>query len=159
MIILGIDPGLISTGWGIIEFDRGQLRHIANDTVKVPTNLPMHGRLACIFNGLTEVIKTYSPAEAALEETFVNMNPQSTLKLGAARGVAMLSSGVAGIPVAEYAPTLVKLAVTGKGRAAKEQVTMMVGILLGKPAVDSEHSADALAIAITHAHLRTQIHP
>ena len=157
MLIMGIDPGLRFNGWGAVEFDRGAFRHIENGTIKIPEKLPLPERLKLIHDGLFEVLSKYQPAEVAIEETFVNMNPSSTLRLGQARGVAMLTPALLGIPVFEYQPTLVKKSVVGVGHAAKGQIEMMVGILLGKPVIDSEHAADALAIAITHAHNRNKI--
>ncbi|MCL2439083.1 MAG: crossover junction endodeoxyribonuclease RuvC [Alphaproteobacteria bacterium] len=152
MIILGIDPGLRFTGWGVIERRGNSLVHIANGTIKVPEKAPMSERLKLIHDGLREVVEKFAPSAAAIEDVFVNMNPQSTLKLGAARGVAFVVPALFGIPVAEFSPNLVKKSITGVGHATKEQIQMMVGVLLGKPATDSEHSADALAIAITRAH-------
>jgi crossover junction endodeoxyribonuclease RuvC len=154
-LILGIDPGLRFTGYGLIKADKGRLAHVANGTIKIGEKLPMPERLAAIHRGLAKVLEEYSPAEAAIEETFVNMNPSSTLRLGQARGVAILTPGLYGVPVAEYSPNLVKKSVVGLGHAGKDQIEMMVGVLLGKPKIDSEHAADALAIAICHAHNRT----
>ncbi|MDR1476694.1 MAG: crossover junction endodeoxyribonuclease RuvC [Rickettsiales bacterium] len=154
-LILGIDPGLRFTGYGIIDCENGRLRHVANGTIRISEKLPMPERLAAIHRGLSKVLEEHSPDEAAVEEAFVNMNPSSTLRLGQARGVALLTPGLFGVPVYEYSPNLVKKSVVGAGHAAKEQIGMMVGVLLGRPKVDSEHSADALAIAICHAHNRT----
>jgi len=155
--ILGIDPGLIHTGWGVIEKDGARLIHIANGTINISSNGTLPERLAQIYEELSAIVKEYQPAEAAVEETFVNVNPSSTLKLGQARGVAILTPALFGVKVFEYSPNLIKKSVVGVGHAKKEQVEMMVGILLGKPAVDSEHAADSLAIAICHAHNRNII--
>lgn len=154
MLILGIDPGLRFTGYGLISFDSGRLTHMANGTLKISEKLPLSERLAAIHRGLAEVFEKYKPDEAAIEETFVNMNPSSTLRLGQARGVALLTPGLFGVPVFEYSPNLVKKSTVGLGHAGKDQVEMMVGVLLGRPRIDSEHAADALAIAICHAHNR-----
>jgi len=155
--ILGIDPGLLHTGWGIIEKDGQRLVHIANGTIHIPASGTLPERLAQIYERLSEVVKEYKPLEAAVEETFVNVNPSSTLKLGQARGVAILTPALSGVKVSEYSPNLVKKSVVGVGHAKKEQVEMMVGVLLGKPPIDSEHSADSLAIAICHAHNRNSV--
>ena len=152
MLIMGIDPGLRFTGYGIIESSGGRLAHVANGTLKISEKPPLPERLAAIHRGLAEVLEKYGPDEAAIEETFVNMNPSSTLRLGQARGVALLTPELYGVPVYEYSPNLVKKSIVGIGHAGKDQIAMMVGVLLGKPAIDSEHSADALAIAICHAH-------
>ena len=153
--ILGIDPGLLHTGWGVIEKDGARLVHIANGTINIPAKGTLPERLTQIYEKLSTVVKEYQPDEAAVEETFVNVNPASTLKLGQARGVAILTPALLGVKVFEYSPNLVKKSVVGVGHAAKEQVEMMVGVLLAKPAVDSEHAADSLAIAVCHAHNRT----
>ena len=154
MIIMGIDPGLRVTGWGVIEFSNNQFRHIANGTLKINDKLSLPERLAEIYKKLTEVIKIYNPDEVAVEEVFVNVNPSSTLKLGQARGVAILTPSLLNIPVFEYSPNLIKKSVVGIGHASKEQIQMMVGVLLNKPEIHSEHSGDALAMAICHAHNR-----
>ena len=152
--ILGIDPGLLNTGWGVIEKDGPRLIHIANGTFKVKPAGTLPDRLAQIYHLLSGVVGEYKPAEAAVEETFVNVNPSSTLKLGQARGVAILTPALHGVKVFEYSPNLIKKSVVGVGHAKKEQIEMMVGMLLGKPAIHSEHAADSLAIAICHAHNR-----
>ena len=152
MLIMGIDPGLRFTGYGVIRFESGRLSHVANGTIRISEKLPMAKRLAAIHKGLCEAIEKHHPREVALEETFVNMNPSSTLKLGQARGVAMLIPGLYDVPVFEYSPNLVKKSLVGTGHAKKGQIEMMIGVLLGKPQIDSEHSADALAVAICHAH-------
>ena len=152
MIIMGIDPGLRFNGWGVVDFSNNQFRHIANGTLKITQNATLPERLAEIYRKLTEVLDQYKPDAVAVEEVFVNVNPSSTLKLGQARGVAILTPSLLGIPVFEYSATLIKKSVVGVGHATKEQIQMMVGVLLGKPAIDSEHSGDALAMAVCHAH-------
>lgn len=152
--IIGLDPGLRRTGWGVVEAEGSRLVHVACGTILPPETLPMAERLALLHQGLADVIRQFAPQEAAVEETFVNMNPSSTLKLGQARGVVMLAPAQAGLPVAEYAPLLVKKTVVGAGRAEKQQIRMMIRVLL--PAADpkTEDAADALAVAITHVHHR-----
>ncbi|MDR1009048.1 MAG: crossover junction endodeoxyribonuclease RuvC [Rickettsiales bacterium] len=157
MRILGIDPGLRFTGWGVIGHEHGRFTHIANGTVRIPEKLAMAERLRHIHDGLAAVMDEYKPEAAAIEEVFVNMNPASTLKLGAARGVAFLMPALYGVPVFEYSANLVKKSITGVGHAGKEQIEMMIGVLLGRPAVDSEHAADALAIAICHSNNNKKI--
>lgn len=152
--ILGLDPGLRRTGWGVIEAEGTRLSFLACGTILPPEAAPMGQRLAILHAGLMDILSRFVPHEAAVEETFVNMNPSSTLKLGQARGVVMLAPAQRGLPVAEYAPTLVKKSVVGAGRAEKAQVRMMVGMLLPKATPESEDAADALAVAITHAHHR-----
>lgn len=152
--ILGLDPGLRRTGWGVIEAEGTRLTYIGCGTILPPEAAPMGARLAHLHSGLFDVLTRFSPQEAAVEETFVNMNPASTLKLGQARGVVMLAPAQMGLLVAEYAPLLVKKSVVGAGRAEKAQVRMMVAMLLPKAAPESEDAADALAVAITHAHHR-----
>ncbi len=154
MRLLGLDPGLRNTGWGVIESDGYRLSHVANGVVTVAVGPSLAERLALLHEGLVAVIERYQPGEAAVEETFVNRNPASTLKLGQARGIAMLAPAQAGILVAEYTPNMVKKAVVGTGHAAKEQIQMMVATLL--PGVDlaGADAADALAVAICHAHHR-----
>ena len=152
--IMGIDPGLLHTGWGVIEFAGGRFVHIANGTIDVPARGTLAERLSEIHRRLAAAVAEFKPDEAAVEETFVNMNPSSTLRLGQARGVAMLTPQLAGVKVFEYSANLVKKAVVGVGHAQKAQVEMMVGVLLGRPKIDSEHAADALANAICHAHNR-----
>jgi crossover junction endodeoxyribonuclease RuvC len=127
---------------------------VACGTILPPETLPIAERLARLHEGLADVIRRFAPHEAAVEETFVNMNPASTLKLGQARGVVMLAPAQAGLPVAEYAPLLVKKSVVGAGRAEKQQIRMMIGILLPAADPQTEDAADALAVAVTHAHHR-----
>lgn len=153
MILIGLDPGLACTGWGVIEADGNRLRHVANGQVVSRPAAPLAVRLAALYDGLAAVIAAHAPAHAAVEEVFVNANPQSTLKLGQARGVVLLVAARAGLDVHEYATRYVKKAVVGVGGADKRQVHAMVERLLPgcKPA--GEDAADALAVAITHAHL------
>ncbi|OHC76524.1 MAG: crossover junction endodeoxyribonuclease RuvC [Rhodospirillales bacterium RIFCSPLOWO2_12_FULL_58_28] len=154
MRFLGIDPGLGNTGWGVIDVEGNRLSHVANGVIGTGAALPLAERLVQIKQGLERVIETYNPCEAAVEETFVNNNPASTLKLGQARGVAILVPADAGILVAEYTPNRIKKAVVGAGHAAKEQIQMMVRILLPGCDIASADAADALAVAICHAHYR-----
>ena len=150
--VLGLDPGFRSTGWGVIDVDGPRLRHVADGVVKIATAQSVAARLAGLYDALAEVIAEYRPQEAAVEETFVNKNPGSTLKLGQARGVVLLAPARRGLPVAEYSANGVKKAVTGVGHAAKEQVQMMVRALLPAAAIEGPDAADALAVAICHAH-------
>jgi crossover junction endodeoxyribonuclease RuvC len=150
--ILGLDPGLGTTGWGLIETEGNRLAHIANGQIKTDPSAPLPRRLAALADQLEALIADHAPAAAAVEEVFVNKNPQSTLKLGQARGVALMCAARAGIEVGEYAPTLVKKAVVGTGGAEKAQVHAMVSRLLPGAKIAGPDAADALAIAITHAH-------
>jgi crossover junction endodeoxyribonuclease RuvC len=151
--ILGIDPGLNRTGWGIIESEGNRLRHVAHGVVASSPADALSDRLTAIYSELAKIIVTWHPEEAAVEEVFVNKNPGSTLKLGMARGVALLAPAMAGLRVGEYAANLVKKSVVGTGHADKAQIAMMVGILL--PGVNAKaDAADALAVAICHAHHR-----
>ena len=152
MLILGLDPGLGTTGWGVVAADGNRLRHVANGQIKTDAKAALADRLSLLFDQLTAVIAAHSPAGAGVEEVFVNANPQSTLKLGQARGVCLLACARAGIAVGEYAPTLVKKAVVGTGGADKAQVHAMVSRLLPGAAIAGADAADALAVAITHAH-------
>ncbi len=152
MRLIGLDPGLRATGWGVIEAADGRLRHVADGVVRPKTADPLAQRLCAIYDGISHVIETYAPESAAVEETFVNRNAQSTLKLGLARGVALLVPARAGLEVAEYAANRVKKSVTGTGHAAKEQVMMMVKTLLPTAEIETTDAADALAVAICHAH-------
>ena len=153
--ILGIDPGLRRTGWGLIEASGNRLIHVACGSVETSEQAELGSRLLVIYNGLCHVIDRYRPHEAAVEATFVNTNAAATLKLGQARGIAMLVPARAGLTVAEYAPNLVKKTVVGAGHGEKPQIRMMIGVLLPKADPQSEDAADALAIAICHAHHRT----
>jgi len=152
--ILGIDPGLRRTGWGVIESEGNRLIFVACGSVEPQDDLPLASRLLAIHEGLAAVLGDFKPAEAAVEQTFVNKDGVATLKLGQARGVAMLAPAMFGLSVAEYAPNQVKKTVVGAGHADKNQVLMMLKILLPKAEPKSADAADALAIAITHAHHR-----
>ncbi|MCT4575486.1 MAG: crossover junction endodeoxyribonuclease RuvC [Alphaproteobacteria bacterium] len=152
MKIIGIDPGLQHTGWGVIEINGNKLTHIANGTIHSTKSEILSQRIKEIFVGLQEVISKYNPEQAAVEEVFVNMNPNSTLKLGQARGACLLAPAMKCIETVEYSTTMVKKSVVGTGRADKNQIKMMVKMLLGGCELDSEDSADALAVAICHSH-------
>jgi crossover junction endodeoxyribonuclease RuvC len=152
--ILGIDPGLRRTGWGVVEIDGNRLSFVGCGSVEPSADLPLARRLLAIHEGLAKVLADYAPAEAAVEQTFVNKDAVATLKLGQARGVAMLAPAMFGIEVAEYAPNQVKKTVVGAGHAEKNQVLVMLKILLPKADPKSPDAADALAVAITHAHHR-----
>ena len=154
MRIIGLDPGLRNTGWGIIEVEANQFRYVADGTVRPKVAQQLAWRLRDLHDGLAEAIAEFVPDEAAVEETFVNKNPKSTLKLGEARGVILLTPALAGLPVAEYAANKIKKAVVGVGHAAKEQVQMMVRRILPGCAFSSPDAADALAVAICHANFR-----
>jgi crossover junction endodeoxyribonuclease RuvC len=155
--ILGIDPGLRRTGWGLIEADGNRLIPIACGSLETSERAALSERLLAIHDGLTAVIERYAPHEAAVEQTFVNANAVATLKLGQARGIAMLVPARAGLTVAEYAPNLVKKSIVGAGHGEKAQIRMMIGVLLPKADPQSEDAADALAIAVCHAHHRTSL--
>jgi crossover junction endodeoxyribonuclease RuvC len=150
--LLGLDPGLGTTGWGLIQADGNRLSHIANGQLKTDTAATLPERLADLARQLEALIAEHAPEAAAVEEVFVNKNPQSTLKLGQARGVVLMCAARAGIAVGEYAPTLVKKAVVGTGGAEKAQVHAMVSRLLPGAKIAGPDAADALAVAITHAH-------
>ena len=152
--ILGIDPGLRRTGWGVIESDGNRLIFVGGGSVEPADTLPLASRLLAIHEGLAAVLGNFQPAEAAVEQTFVNKDGVATLKLGQARGVAMLAPAMFGISVAEYAPNQVKKTVVGAGHAEKSQILVMLKILMPKAEPQSPDAADALAIAITHAHHR-----
>ncbi|RYG60930.1 MAG: crossover junction endodeoxyribonuclease RuvC [Proteobacteria bacterium] len=151
-IILGIDPGLEHTGYGVIAVSGNSHRFIAAGRVSTSPTLPLPQRLAKIAEGLALVIKQHNPTHAAVEEVFVNSNARSSLKLGQARGVSLLVPTQHGLPVAEYAARLVKQSIVGKGNAEKTQVAHMVKVLLPASAATSADAADALAVALTHAH-------
>jgi crossover junction endodeoxyribonuclease RuvC len=155
--ILGIDPGLRRTGWGLIESEGNRLIYVACGSVETGERDELGTRLLAIHDGLIAVIERYQPQEAAVEATFVNTNAAATLKLGQARGIAMLVPAKAGLAVAEYAPNVVKKTVIGAGHGEKSQIRMMIGVLLPKADPQSEDAADALAIAICHAHHRTSV--
>src|SRR5438309_2413673 len=152
MKILGLDPGLGTTGWAIIEAEGNRLSHIANGQMKTSTTAPLAIRLATLAEQLEALLAEHRPDSAAVEEVFVNANPQSTLKLGQARGVVLMSAARAGLDAGEYAARLVKNAVVGTGRADKAQVHAMVSRLLPGVKIAGPDAADALAVAITHAH-------
>jgi crossover junction endodeoxyribonuclease RuvC len=155
--ILGIDPGLRRTGWGIIESEGNRLIHVDCGSIEARETMPLAERLCFIHDGLVKVLESFRPAEAAVEQTFVNKDGAATLKLGQARGIAMLVPARFGLPVAEYAPNQVKKTVVGAGHADKNQIRVMLGILLPKASPGSADAADALAIAITHAHHRASV--
>ena len=152
--ILGIDPGLRRTGWGVIEVEGNRLSFVACGSVASDDKAALAVRLLSIHDGLVRVIEEFQPAEAAVEATFVNKDANATLKLGQARGIAMLVPARAQIDVAEYAPNLVKKTIVGAGHSDKTQIRMMVGVLLPKADPKSDDAADALAIAVCHAHHR-----
>jgi crossover junction endodeoxyribonuclease RuvC len=150
--ILGLDPGLRRTGWGIVESAGNRLRHVAHGVIQPDAKASGAARLTQIFQGLEEIVARHAPDAAAVEEIFVNKNPASTLKLGQARGVALLVPALRGIPVAEYPANLVKKSVVGAGHADKAQIAHMVRLLLPAAKIDAADAADALAVAICHAH-------
>ena len=150
--LIGLDPGLVKTGWGVVDSDGARLRHVSCGTIRTDTSDEISVRLATLYDGLTAVIGEWRPDAAAVEETFVNRNPASALKLGLARGVVLLAPARAGLPVAEYHNRTIKKSVVGAGNASKQQVGLMVSHLLPGSRPDSEDAADALAIAICHAH-------
>lgn len=152
MIILGLDPGLGTTGWGVIAAEGNRLSHIANGQVKTDPKLALPERLYRLDKELTDILAQYQPDAVAVEEVFTNSNPQSTLKLSQARGVVLLGAARYGVPVGEYAARLVKKAVVGVGNADKAQVQAMVARLLPGVKLTGPDAADALAVAITHAH-------
>ncbi len=152
MKILGIDPGLRTTGFGVIAKQGGQLAYIASGTINTPTSAELPQRLKIIFDGVAEIIRTYQPDCAAIEKVFVNVNPQSTLLLGQARGAAISALVAANLSVAEYTALQLKQAVVGHGKAHKQQVQDMVQRLLALPELPGTDAADALGVAICHAH-------
>ena len=155
MIILGLDPGLGTTGWGVIRKEGNRLSHIDNGEIATDAKLPLANRLVMIDEKLRVILDHFRPDQAAVEEVFVNKNPQSTLKLGQARGVVLLGAARNGTPVTEYAARLVKKSVVGTGKAEKAQIAAMLRILLPGLKLAGEDAADALAVAITHAnHMR-----
>ena len=155
--ILGIDPGLRRTGWGVIEASGNRLSYVACGSLATDDDADVAVRLVAIHDGLIGVIEQFRPDEAAVEATFVNKDASATLKLGQARGVALLVPARTGLAVHEYAPNLVKKTIVGAGHSEKAQIRMMIGVLLPKADPKSEDAADALAIAVTHAHHRTSI--
>jgi crossover junction endodeoxyribonuclease RuvC len=152
--IIGIDPGLRHTGWGMIGTESNRLSFIASGTVDTDSAAPLAERLKALHDGLLIIVQNQMPDEAAVEATFVNRDGAATLKLGQARGICMLVPALAGLSVAEYAPNLVKKSVVGAGHADKTQIRTMVKLLLPRAEFKTEHAADALAIAICHAHHR-----
>jgi crossover junction endodeoxyribonuclease RuvC len=152
VLILGLDPGLSCTGWGLIAAEGNRLSHVANGQVRTDAKLSLPARLVRLEAALAELIEIRAPGAAAVEEVFLNDNPQSTLKLGQARGVVLLVAARRGLEVGEYAPRLVKKAVVGTGGADKAQVHAMVQRLLPSAKIAGADAADALAVAITHAH-------
>lgn len=157
MRILGLDPSLSSTGWGVIEVNANRLQYVADGFIPTSPKMPIEERLDIIFNTLSEVIETYQPVEAAIEKTFLNSNPETSLKLSMARGVVILAAGHYHLPLFEFDPTKVKKALVGVGHADKNQVETMVKILLSGCKPKNNDSSDALAMAITRSHYRTSI--
>ena len=152
MRLIGLDPGLRRAGWGVIDSDGSRLSHVANGVVGSDPSLDLTARLVQLHEALKGVLETYEPDQAAVEATLVNRNPTSSLKLGVARGAVLLVPGLAGLPVTEYLPNIVKKAVVGTGHAAKAQVQTMVRHLLPGAVIESADAADALAVAICHSH-------
>ena len=152
MRVLGLDPGLRHTGWGVIDVAGNRLTHVADGVIHAATDEPLATRLVSLFRQITAVVERFAPDEAAVEETFVNRNASSTLRLGVARGVVLLAPAECGLPVAEYSANLVKKAVVGAGHAEKSQVQLMVRRLLPGCGGSEADAADALAVAICHAH-------
>lgn len=150
--LLGLDPGLRHTGWGVIETDGNRLRHIANGSVLSDGAASLAERLLQLHEGLTRILENFRPNEAAVEQTFVNKNPESTLKLGQARAISLLVPAQAGLSVTEYAPNQIKKSIVGGGHAQKDQIHHMVRMLLPGIAINGADAADALAVAICHAH-------
>jgi crossover junction endodeoxyribonuclease RuvC len=153
--ILGLDPGLRATGWGMIVVSGARLSHVAHGVITPPVSAPLSERLLHLFNGVRDVVAEFAPDEAAIEETFQNTNAASTLKLGHARAAVMLAPAQSGLLVAEYAARAVKKAVVGTGAADKAQIGFMIRRLLPSAGLTTADSADALAVAITHAHARS----
>jgi len=153
--ILGIDPGLRRTGWGVVDVDGNRLMFVACGAVHTDDKAALAIRLVTIHDGLVRVVGQFRPDEAAAEATFVNKDAAATLKLGQARGVALLVAAKAGMAIAEYAPNLVKKTIVGAGHGEKAQVRMMIGVLLPKADPRSDDASDALAVAVTHAHHRS----
>jgi len=155
--ILGIDPGLRRTGWGVVEIAGNRLTFLGCGSVTSNDRDGLAIRLLTIHDGLMRILEEFRPDEAAVEATFVNKDANATLKLGQARGIAMVVPARAGVSVAEYAPNLVKKSIVGAGHADKTQVRMMIGVLLPKADPTTDDAADALAIAVTHAHHRLSV--
>ncbi len=154
--ILGLDPGLRKTGWGMIRVEGNRLSHLGHGVIAPDEKAPFSERLLALFEGISAVVADWTPDEAAIEETFMNTNAASALKLGHARAAALLAPARAGLPVAEYAARLVKKSVVGTGAADKDQVAFMIARILPGSAGASADAADALAVAIAHAHARTR---
>jgi len=152
--ILGIDPGLRRTGWGMVVIDGNRLSYVACGSLATSDKARLAIRLLSIHDGLRQVVSDHAPDEAAVEATFVSKDGSATLKLGQARGIAMLVPAIAGLPVAEYAPNLVKQTIVGAGHCEKAQIRMMIGVLLPMASPQTDDAADALAIAVCHAHHR-----
>jgi crossover junction endodeoxyribonuclease RuvC len=152
--LIGLDPGLQRTGWGVVDVGSGRLSHVAHGVVVSDAKTSLAERLRQLFEALGEVLEQWAPREAAVEETFVNKNPTTTLRLGQARAIALLAPAMAGLPVSEYTPNLVKKSIVGNGHAQKQQVAMMVRMLLPAAGEVRDDAADALAVAICHAHHR-----
>ena len=152
--ILGVDPGLRHTGWGVIAVAGNALAFVAAGTIKAPLDGELAGRLLALHQGLSAIVAAHRPDEAAVEQTFVNRDAAATLKLGQARGIALLVPAEAGLSVAEYAPNAVKKTIVGAGHAEKIQIRAMVRVLLPRAEFDTDDAADALAVAICHAHHR-----
>jgi crossover junction endodeoxyribonuclease RuvC len=155
--ILGIDPGLRRTGWGVVEIAGNRLGFIGCGTVATSNEESLAVRLLVIHDGLMRILDEFRPDEAAVEATFVNKDAKATLKLGQARGIAIVVPAKAGVPVSEYAPNLVKKSIVGVGHGDKAQIRMMIGVLLPKADPSSDDAADALAVAVTHAHHRQSV--
>ena len=155
--ILGIDPGLRRTGWGVIEVDGNRLIYVACGSAQTDDKASLGERLVTLHDELVRVVDAFRPDEAAVEATFVNKDAAATLKLGQARGIAMLVPAISGLPVAEYAPNLVKKTIIGVGHGEKAQIRVMIGVLLPKALPKTHDAADALAIAICHAHHRQSV--
>jgi len=153
--ILGLDPGLRRTGWGVVTVDGARLSWVAHGVIAPDETLPFAERLLCLFEGIGEVIAAHAPHEAAVEETFMTANGSSTLKLGHARAASLIAPARAGLPVAEYAAKEVKKAVVGTGGADKDQVAFMIARILPAAGGPTADAADALAVAVAHAHART----
>ena len=154
--ILGLDPGLRKTGWGVIRVEGNRLSHLGHGVIAPDEKAPFSERLLTLFDGISAVVADWTPDEAAIEETFMNTNAASALKLGHARAAALLAPAKAGLPVAEYAARLVKKSVVGTGAADKDQVAFMIARILPGSAGASADAADALAVAVAHAHARTR---
>lgn len=152
--ILGLDPGLRKTGWGVVVCEGSRISWVAHGVIAPKETLPFAERLLCLFEGISALIEAHGPHEAAVEETFVSTNAMSSLKLGHARAAALIAPARAGLPVAEYAARLVKKAIVGTGGADKDQIAFMVQRLLPTAGSPTQDAADALAVALTHAHER-----